>query len=318
MKKLTLKDIAIEAGVSVMTVSRVLNNNKNVHPQTREKIEEILRKRNFVPDPSARVLKGGKTSRIGIVVSDIKNPFYSEMIGTLEDIAGKKQISVVFADTNMRTEGEVEAINSLVKTSVDSVLFAPEGFNTEHIDNLLSIGQHFVILGVHFPDKKYPEVWIDDEAGAYMIGDHFRKKGAEKPLLLMGNPHKNTTINRIKGFKNGFTEMSKEFIEYLPVDWKCCEDYLTNNKNLNSYDCIFCYNDLIAMGAVSALRKKNIIPGKDILVAGFDDISYAELFGLTTVKIPVQDMLETAIDMVVDSKYQKIKFVPNLVIRDSA
>jgi len=231
--KVTLKDIAKKAKVSVMTVSRVINDKPDVNEKTRGKILKILEETGYIPNSSARVLKGGKSNRIGVVVSDIKNPFYSEMVGELEDIAGSKGMSVVIADTNKRLEGEEAAINSLLSTFVDFLILSPEGYKTDHLDDLRKKGVDFYSFGVHFPKKDYPEVWIDDENGGEQAGAYFATLGVSRPLLIMGNPKKTTTISRTKGFQTGFSNNGgkKENIQIinLEVDWRVSEGFVIDN-----------------------------------------------------------------------------------------
>ena len=177
MKRITLKDIAKKVGVSQMTVSRVLNNRPDVNPLTRDRIQEMVREMGYVPNTNARALKGAKTNRIGIVVSDIRNPFYSELVGDLEDIAGEYGLSVIVTDTNKKLETEVTAIRLMELNSVDYMILAPEGYKTEHLDLLQERGFEFLSFGVHFEDKNYPEVYTDDYEGGKSVGSYFAELG---------------------------------------------------------------------------------------------------------------------------------------------
>ncbi|MDN5360260.1 MAG: LacI family transcriptional regulator [Thermotogaceae bacterium] len=322
MKRITLKDIAKKVGVSQMTVSRVLNNRPDVNPQTRDRIQEIVSEMGYVPNTNARALKGAKTNRIGIVVSDIRNPFYSELVGDLEDIAGEYGLSVIVTDTNKRLETEVSAIRVMELNSVDYMILAPEGYKTEHLDLLYEKGFEFLSFGVHFEDKNYPEVYTDDYEGGKSVGSYFAELGVKKPLLIMGNPRKLNTIDRESGFLAGFEESGGDTsgvnIEHLSVNVELSEQYFLEKKEHITFDSVFCYNDLMAMGAISAFRKMGIQPGKDIPLIGYDDVFYAKVMGLTTVRIPIKEMIRKSVEIINEGKNEKVQFKTQLIIRETA
>ncbi|HOO33225.1 MAG TPA: LacI family DNA-binding transcriptional regulator [Thermotogota bacterium] len=322
MNKITLKDIAREAGVSQMTVSRVLNERPDVNPVTRKNIKAIVERLGYIPDANARALKGAKTNRIGVVVSDIRNPFYSELVGELEDIAGNKGLSVIVSDTNKKLETELTAIRMMELNSVDYLIIAPEGYRTDHLDQLQKKGMKFLSFGVHFEDKDYPEVWTDDYEGGRAVGMYLGSLGLKKPLLLMGNPRKTNTIDRETGFIAGFEEVggnpSDIRLEHLKVNTDTCEAFLEEDLKERSFDSIFCYNDLMAMGVFSAFRKLGITAGKDIPLIGYDDVFYAKILGLTTVRIPIDKMLQESVDIIINDKKTKVEFKPELIIRETA
>lgn len=322
LSRITLKDIAAKANVSLMTVSRVLNNRPDVKSDTRKKIEILVRELGYIPNSSARVLKGGNSNRIGVVVSDIKNPFYSEMVGELEDQAGNRGLSIVIADNNKRMEGEQAAIQSLLSTFVDILVIAPEGYHTDHLDDLGKKNVRFISFGVHFTRKLYPEIWIDDHTGGSLAGQHLAGLGKQKPLLLMGHPQKTTTLSRISGFQKGFEVGGGDprciEIVHLDVDWKESERFIYENFQKSTYDCVFCYNDLMALGAIRAFHRLRIKVGPEIPLIGYDDVSIAEVVGLTTIKIPVKEMVQALFEMIERGGEEKIKFSPSLVLRETA
>jgi len=322
VNRITLKDIAIKANVSLMTVSRVLNNRPDVKPETRKKIQDLVAELGYIPDTNARVLKGGQSNRIGVVVSDIKNPFYSELVGEIEDQAGIRNLSIVVADNNKRMEGERAAIQSLLSTFVDLLIIAPEGYRTEHLDNLLRKGIPFVSFGVHFGKKPYNEIWIEDIPGGELAGKRFSDLGIARPLLLMGHPKKTTTLSRIGGFIKGYTEAGgtrdNVSIVHLEVDWRISARYVAERLLTDRHDGIFCYNDWMAMGALRALHGLGLSPGKQIPLIGYDDVSLAEVLGLTTIKIPIREMVHRLFLMIEKKEEGKIQFSPSIILRETA
>lgn len=319
MHRATLKDIAKKARVSVMTVSRALNEKPDVRSETRLEIMRIARDMGYVPNASARILKGAETKRIGVVVSDIRNPFYSQMVGELEDISDTHGYTVVVADTNRRLSGEVSAIESLMATTVDCLIVAPEGYKTSHLDDWIVKGMNFLSFGVHFPNKRYTEVWIDEIEGGAQVGSLFVRLGVSKPLLIMGNPLKYTTKGRIQGFIEGYgkEQIEKIHTEFLEVDWSVSQQFIRDHFSQNQWDGIFCYNDLMAMGAIQGLWSLGIHPGKDIPVVGYDDVPFAEMMGITTMQIPIREMVKKALEMIEQKERKQVKYIPKLILRES-
>ncbi len=317
MKRVTLADVAKASKTSLMTVSRVVNNKYGVSEHTKKRVMYYIEKLGYTPNDIARSLKDGKSGRIGVVVSDIRNIFYSLMVGDIEDLCVSKNISVIVSDTGRTLEQERNAVNSLIKSGVDSILIAPEGYESDHLIKVIKNGIKLVSFGVHFENEIINEVWIDEEAGAKQVGEYFKKLGLKKVKLLMGNPKKFTTKGRIKGFIEGYgTFDTDKDLEFFSVNWNSTYKYIRNLEKLP--EAIFCYNDMLAMGVLKALNERNIKPGADIKVVGYDDIFLSDVFSLTTVKIPVERMIKDSFQMLIGEKSGKIKYIPKLKLRNSA
>ncbi|MFO7882471.1 MAG: LacI family DNA-binding transcriptional regulator [Kosmotogaceae bacterium] len=317
MGRVTLKDVAEKAGTSMMTVSRAINGKPGVGKETQEKIMKIIDELGYRPHADARALRSGKTGRIGVVVSDIRNPFYAELVGDLEDLAEVKGYSIIVTDTGRKLEQEKKAVADLTESGVDSIIIAPEGYSVEHLVDTNESGTTVVIFGVHCKNPSLSEVWIDEIEGSKQAGAYFKNKGIKNVVLVMGNPRKFTTRGRVKGFKKGFgNSVNKEDIFYHPVDWKTA--YNTTKKLKKLPEAFFCYNDLMAMGVIKALNERGVITGKDVLVIGYDDVFFAELAGLTTLRIPREKMVNKAFEMTLNGEQKKERYVPKLIMRNSA
>jgi len=317
MGRVTLKDVAEKAGTSMMTVSRVINGKPGVGKETQEKIIKIIDELGYRPHADARALRSGKTGRIGVVVSDIRNPFYAELVGDLEDLAEIEGYSIIVTDTGRKLEQEKKAVADLTESGVDSIIIAPEGYNVDHLLEINELGTSVVIFGVHCEKPSLPEVWIDEIEGSKKAGIYIKDRGIKKVVLIMGNPRKFTTRGRVKGFEKGFgNAVNKENVFYHPVDWKSA---YSTTKNLEKLpEAIFCYNDLMAMGVLKALEERGAVTGKDVLVIGYDDVFFAELAGLTTLKIPREKMVNKAFEMALNGGQEKERYVPELIMRKSA
>lgn len=316
MKRATLREVALKAGTSMMTVSRVINDKDPVSPETKARVLKAIEELQYEPHQDARSLRGGKTGRIGLIVSDIRNPFYAQVVGDMEDLAELNRMAIVVTDTSRKLAQEKKAIKSLMDIRVDSIVIAPEGYESQHLLEVIDSGVGLISFGVHFDDPRIPEVSIDEEQGASQAGRYLRECGIKSVLIYMGNPRKLTTRGRIDGFIKGFGHVPEDRITCMEVDWKISCEAVRSLKELP--EAFFCYNDMMAMGVIKALMERNIEIGKDVKVIGYDDVYMAEIAGLSTIRIPIRRMVEDAFKMILSGKWEKIKYVPELIMRKSA
>ena len=309
----TLKDVAKLAGTSVMTVSRVINGKSGVSDATKKKVEDAIFKLGYSPHMDARALRLGVTNRIGIVVSDIRNPFYAELVAFIEDLAKESNFTIIVSDTSRRLDVEKKVIRDLIHVGIDSLIIAPEGFEISHLEKYSKMVPIYS-FGVHIPNIDIGEVWIDEEYGGELIGKYLKSKGIGKVHLIMGNPRKFTTRGRIEGFRKGFERI--ENIDYIKVEW--ANAYKIGKEMKPLPDAFFCYNDLIAAGVIKALNERKIKVGRDVLVIGYDDTYLAEVLEITTLKIPIVPMITTLFDLLKKNDTKKMKFKPELSIRQTA
>ena len=309
----TLKDVAKLADTSVMTVSRVINNRPGVNISTKQKVKDAILKLGYKPHMDARALRLGITGRIGIIVSDIRNPFYSELTAFAEDLARENNLTIIVSDTSRRLDIEKKAIEELVNVGVDAIIIAPEGFENSHLKKYNKMTPIYS-FGVHIPDVDLGEAWIDEEYGGEIAGKYLKSKNLKKVHLIMGNPRKFTTRGRIKGFKKGFGHI--EGLSHIEVEW--LKAYQIGKEMKNLPDAFFCYNDLIASGVIKALNERGVRVKEDISVISYDDTYLSELLGITTLKIPIVPMITTLFSLFKNNKITKIKFKPELVIRNTA
>ncbi len=316
MKRATLREVALKAGTSMMTVSRVINDKEPVSAETKAKVLEAIKELQYEPHQDARSLRGGKTGRIGLIVSDIRNPFYAQVVGDIEDLAEENRMAIIVTDTSRKLAQEKKAIKSLMDIRVDSIVIAPEGYESKHLLEVIDSGIGLISFGVHFDDSRIPEVSVDEEQGASFAGRYLRECGVKSVMMYMGNPRKLTTRGRIDGFIEGFGHVPEDRISCMEVDWKVSCEAVRSLKKLP--EAFFCYNDMMAMGVIKALMERNVEVGRDIKVIGYDDVYMAEIAGLTTVRIPIRQMVEDAFKMILSGRVGKIQYVPELIMRKSA
>jgi len=316
VKRATLREVAKKAGTSMMTVSRVINSKDSVRDETRNRVLRAISELGYEPHKDARILRGGKTGRIGIVVSDIRNPFYSQVVGDLEDLAEENNMAIIVSDTSKKLNQERKAIKSLLDIKVDAILVAPEGYESSHLIDVINSGTEVVSFGVHFENDEISEVSIDEITGAAKAGAYLKSVGISDVVMMMGNPRKFTTRGRMEGFMRGFGHVPEDRVIYCEVDWKASCATVSEMQRLPQ--AFFCYNDMMALGVMKALEERGVELGSEVKVIGYDDVYMAEIAGITTLRIPIRSMVKEAFKTILGDEVRKMVFTPEFIRRKSA
>lgn len=323
----TLKDIARMAGVSYATVSRALSNHPDVSPETREKIKRIAKEMNYVPDPSARGLKGKSTNMIGLVVPDISNPFFSELALGVESFANEHGYCVFLCNTNWDYEREKTYVDILKAKRVDGLIVSSVIENATH-HKRLSLPLVYITEGPKSDDIYY--VGIDNKTGT-MLGVEYLIKLGHKDIVYIGGSEKTSTNReRFEGYsetmqKHGYTikasiRTSDSFS--LESGYKAAMEMLIKSEIPTA---VFAVNDIVALGVIQAVEEFGLKVPEDISVIGFDDIAFSSMhrIKLTTVSQPKFEMGRLSAELLINlikrgHIAQKINIVqPNLIIRNT-
>lgn len=296
-KYVTIKDIAKEAGVSVNTVSRALNNKPDINKETKKKILKIAKKLGYVKNVTASALRNKSTKIIGVILADSSNPFYAEVLKGIEIASRKYGYQIILMNTERIYENEAIAIETLLQRRVDGLLIAPVQDKNEDINNLRKMNVPFVIIGRHFEDLEVDEIFSDEEKGGYIATKYLLEIGKKRPIMINGALFKSPARMRYEGFKLALEEknipVKKENIFISDIDieggYKTIKSVL--RKKIN-FDSIFCYNDLVAIGVMKGLKEAGLKIPEDVAVVGYDDIYFSSFVcpALTTVKIKKFDL----------------------------
>ncbi|MCX7653371.1 MAG: LacI family transcriptional regulator [Fervidobacterium sp.] len=293
MKKfVTIRDIAKEAGVSINTVSRALNDKPDINIETKRKIIEIAEKLGYIKDVTALSLRYGLTKVIGVILEDSSNPFFSEVLKGIEIGAKERGFNVIFMNTEKDYSLEEEAVKTMIGRRVDGIIISPTQERSDDIKFLVEKDVPFVVLGVHFDDIDIPEVYTDDVKGGYLAVKHLIQTGRKKILFLNGYLYKSVAKMRLEGYKKALQEFGLKYDEKLVFELEEGYEnaYSTMKEILKKdieFDSVFCFNDVFAFGVIGALKEEGVNVPKDIAVVGYDDISFSKFFtpSLTTVRI---------------------------------
>lgn len=307
MKK-TIKDIAKEAGVSIATVSFIVNGkDQHISEATRQRVKDVMKKYNYIPNAMAGSLVTRRTGIIGLILPDITNPFFPGIARGAEDRANEEGYSIIFCNTDDKIEVEEKYIESLTSKMVDGIIIAHSS-NSDQMGEILERTQIPVILIDRDFDSKniLGKVLVNNKDGARQAVCHMVEKGYKKIAYLSGSLKTQTAMDRLEGYKEALREQNLPVVEALikygeyRVEWgrKGIEELLTEKQD---FDAVFCGNDLIAIGAMKELLKHGYRVPEDKGVMGFDDIYMAQMVEpeLTTVKQPNYEMGYQAVDLLI-------------------
>ncbi len=331
MKYVTIKQIAEAAGVSLSTTSRALNGKNDVSKKTREKVLKTAEKLGYLPNRSAIFLKKRKTYTIGVIVEDNSNPFWSEVLKGIENIARVEGYHVIFTNTGRNYRNEVENIKLLLERRVDGFLIVPNQEKYDDLEELKERGIPVVLMGRHTEKIDLPMVYTDDVKGGYMATSYLLKRGCKRIVFIGAQPYNTASIERCEGYKKALRDFGMKVDETLiRTSGKLMKNgamevessYLHVKKLIESetkFDGIFAYNDMMAFGALKALKEKRIRIPEEVKLIGYDDIFYASIVtpSLTTMRTKKQVLGEIAFKLLFTKK-EKVVLDSKLLVRESA
>ncbi|MHC1683871.1 MAG: LacI family DNA-binding transcriptional regulator [Clostridiaceae bacterium] len=303
----SIKDVAREAGVSIATVSRVLNDVDVVNEETKKKVMEAIKKLGYRPNIIARSLKTQRTKTIGIVIPDISNAFYPEIVRGAEDVANIYNYNIILCNTDLDIEKEKEYLRVLKEKMVDGMIYMSNALEKETLDLIKELDMPTVLVETTDEEKTFPSVTIDNKEAAYEAVKHLISKGKKRIVYLGTQPDaKNARALRYDGYKKALEEAGLEtnsdlevFCGLKAIDGENSVEELAR-RNVE-FDAMFCCTDELAMGAINKLREEGRSVPEDISVVSFDNIYVASIFypKLTTVEQPTYDMGSVGMRMLI-------------------
>lgn len=302
----SIKDVAKEAGVSIATVSRVLNDVDVVNEETKKKVQEAIKKLGYRPNIVARSLKTQRTKTIGILVPDISSQFYPEVVRGAEDVANIYDYNIMLCNSDLDIEKEKEYLRVLKEKMVDGVIYMSSSLKPEILELIKELDLVTVLVETKDEDGLLPSVTIDSLQAAYEGTKYLIDKG-NKRVGYIGVPKDsfNAWSMRYDGYEKALKEAGLEVNENLvylhDLRTKSGYDAVDTMVQSGGVDAIFCASDELAMGAINALREKGIKVPDDVDVVGFNDIYTASIFypKLTTISQPMYDMGSVAMRMLI-------------------
>lgn len=293
----TIRDVARLAGVSIATVSRVLNGGHHaVRDETRRRILAAIDQLDYRPNALARSLLSRRSGTLGLLVPDIANPYYAEILRGIEDTVRPEGYSVIICNTDRQPQKAEEYLGLLREKQCDGIIFAGGGMQGgQRLPSLASLGIRVVLIGRHEVDL--PSVAVDNQGGARAATRHLVEQG-HRAIAFVGGPRESTTTqDRQAGFESALAEsgipLDPRYLRY--GDLRPEGGYEAMRQLLGLAErptAILVANDLMAIGAMKAIRDAGLKVPEDAAVVGFDDIPIASYVDppLTTVEVPMYEL----------------------------
>lgn len=313
-KPITLSDIASVAGVTPMTVSRVVNQNGYVSDETREKVLEVIKRMKYRPNGLARSLKLQRTETIGLVLGDIANPFAAELARAVREVTSKRGYNLFISISEHSAKEDIAAFDSLASHLVDGLIIATRSNRAgdKHLTEMIESGFRVVCIGRDFHHKNADWVAADNQRGGFEATQHLIDAGHKKIGFIGTNLVGGASLKRFQGYLDALKQNGLEVEERLISGNPAASEapgYSTEKlgyeamKRLlslpNRPTAVFARNDFTAIGAMTAIKEFGLRIPQDIAIVGFDDIPVAvhTFPPLTTVRQPTHKQGAIAAEM---------------------
>ncbi|MBS4218071.1 LacI family DNA-binding transcriptional regulator [Bacillus sp. FJAT-49711] len=329
MKRWTIKDIAKKAGVSITTVSRVLNQKEEgMSTQTREKVLKVMKEVDFQPNQFARGLVTKRSKTFGLIVPNISNPYFPELCRGVEDEANEGEYSLIICNSDDQTDKEKRYLRLLEEQQVDGIIFSAKDHLDESDEEQLARAKiPFVLIDRGKEEKKHVGVFLDNDKGGYLAGKHLIELGHRSIACITGPKSITLANERLQGFKRALNEAGVDLLpsQIIEANFQMEMAYHKSKEILNKREvtAIFASNDMMACGVYQMAHELGIRIPIDLSIVGFDDIPLisALIPKLTTIQQNTYEMGREAVRVlfrkIENMETKSVIFSPNLVVRDS-
>jgi LacI family transcriptional regulator len=328
----SLQEVARQAKVSIATVSRVLNKSDKVVPETRAVVEQALRDLDYRPSRVARRLrmKDGHAHLVGLIIPDIQNPFYAEIARGVEDAAYANQYALLLCNSDENLEKERFYLDVMRDESVDGLVLPPFDETDAGVIEMVKTGMPIVCVDRSLSKVKTDLVEVDNYHGAFDAVMHLLDKGHKSIALIEGRTHVSTSRERRRGYLDALAARGitprKDLMR--GGDFKQESGRVLTNELLDlkkAPTALFVCNNLMTVGALSALHQRGLRVPQDVAVVGFDDLPWAEALDppLTVVRQPAYEVGKQAMELLLKRIIEPtrppvtVRLMPELVVRRS-
>ncbi|VXB08820.1 LacI family DNA-binding transcriptional regulator [Pseudoclavibacter sp. 8L] len=328
----SVRDVATLAGVSVGTVSNVLNHPEKVSKATVDKVQSAIEELGFVRNDAARQLRAGESRTVGLIVLDLRNPFFTEVARGAEERAAELGFSVLVANSDEQEERERTHLGLFEEQRVFGVLVTPMAANMPQLERLHKRGTPVVLVDRESADERYPSVAVDDRTGGRIAVEHLLETGHRRVAFLGGPMEIQQVTDRFEGARDAVREVPGATLEVLTTDALSMSEgrraglQLAERNGADLPDAVFAANDMLALGLLQSLQGTShaTVP-ESIALIGYDDIDFAAFAStsLSSIHQPAHLIGSKAMDLLVSaardpkSTPEHIRFTPELVARAS-
>ena len=328
-ERVTLADVAARAGVSLMTVSRVVNERPGVGNETRERVRQAIDDLGYRPNIVARGLKAASSRTIGLMIPDVTNPYFPEIVRGAEDGAIENGYTLLLTNVIEDLERETQAMQTFEDHLVDGVIACSPRLENHELYPLLQRQRAAVLVNRRSDPRYAGSVRIDHELGGRLLLRHLHQVGCRRPAFLSGPGHSHAGRERLLGIEREARELDLDLPRSRVM---ACPPTVEGGRAAAAemlrrepdVDALLCFNDLVAAGALQTLAELGVAVPTELAVVGYDDIVFAKMFtpGLTTIRAPTYELGQQAVGMLFDRMRGRghgidIVLQPELVARGS-
>jgi LacI family transcriptional regulator len=331
----SIREVAARAGVSVGTVSNVLNRPDIVAEATRDRVQAAIEALGFVRNESARQLRAGRSRTIGLVVLDVANPFFTDVARGVEDEASKSGLAVILCNSDEQLDKENRYLELLEEHRVQGVLITPVAGDTRHLDRLQRRGTPVVLVDSKSTTGGQCSVSVDDVLGGQMAVSHLLDGGHDRIAFVGGPANLRQVADRRDGAVRALQAAGRQPGELILMETTTLNVGVGRQAGAQIAElpasrrptAAFCANDLVALGLLQEMTQRGIgVPG-DLAIVGYDDIEFAggAAVPLTSVRQPRQQLGRSAAQLLLEEatdagthRHRQVMFRPELEIRQSS
>ena len=325
----TIAEVARAAGVAASTVSHVVNGTRYVSPDTAKLVNDAIAKTGYLPNTVARSLKLASTSCVGLAISALSNPYFSDIICAVEAECARLGLMVFLSDTQDDPEKEMAVIRALHQRRVDGIIFAPCAKPQQALDYLAQRNLPCVLID-RMPDPRFDQIGVDNAAAMDALVDHVVALGHRRIGFVAGQPGFATTMERIAGFhaalkRHGLHAGPDAVTTGSPTTASATEAAHRLLSQAQPPSAIIAGNNLTTIGVMRAVRERGLSIPDDLSLVGIDDFEWAELFEprLTLVEQPCTELGRQAAALLVErittpgGSRRSVRLEPKLNLRAS-
>jgi LacI family transcriptional regulator len=331
----SIRDVAELAGVSVGTVSNVLNRPDLVSPATRDRVQSAISDLGFVRNESARQLRAGRSRTVGLVVLDVANPFFTDVARGVEDTASEAGLAVILCNSDEKSSKEDAYLDLLEEQRVKGILITPADGISERLGDLRRRGTPVVLLDQRSTRKDQCSVSVDDALGGDLAVTHLLDYGHRR-LAFVGGPMSIAQVqDRLRGARAAMERAEGDVAELVVqtttglnvAAGRAAAAELIKIPRARRPTAVFCANDLLALGALQELTRQSVRVPQDMAIVGYDDIDFASAAAipLSSVRQPRHQLGRMAAELLIEEtaeggrhRHQQVVFEPELVVRESS
>jgi LacI family transcriptional regulator len=331
----TISDIAKIAGVSQATISRVLNDSGYVKDETKQKVLKVIKELNYTPNAIARSLSKNKTNTIGVIVPDINNPFFGEVIKGIRDVVDEHNMNMILFDTDEKLKKEIKALKLLKEQRIQGLIIVPtsseDEINSEYLRIIENLGTPIVLVDGHVSYTNFDGVFVDNIKGAFEGTEAFIKAGHKKIAIITGRMNSKPAKDRLAGYEKALNMYGLPLVNKYVFngDYIMEKSYEITKEILVMEDAptaIFVSSNMMTLGCLKAIFEKKLSIPEDIAIIGFDRVDILNILGLNISYIngPTREMGRIGMEMLFNGLKNKekkhanrITLIPELVLKGS-